>query len=179
LSSREATFGALVAAGPRAGGHAADYTFVFESVLEGYLLHYGEPQPEVPDDPDQRLLEGDLAYALGLARLAELRDLEAVAELADLISLCAQVHVEDRGEPDPGADSLPAVLWALCALAVGTGPWAGHAQVKVAVRSQRVDALARGLSEASARAQAAGIEAELNSALIAFREMGRAASRST
>ena len=179
MSSREPSFGALAAAGPRAGEQAADYTFVFESVLEGYLLHYGDPQLEGPDDPDQRLLEGDLAYALGLARLAELGDLEAVAELADLISFCAQSHVEDRGDADPAADSLPAVLWALCALAVGTGPWAGHAQVKEAVRSQRPGALALGLSEASARAGAAGIEAELNSALIAFREMGRAASRST
>ena len=39
------------------------------------------------DDPDLALLLGDQLYALGLSRLAALGDLEAVAELADLISL--------------------------------------------------------------------------------------------
>ena len=40
-------------------------------------------------DADLRLLAGDALYALGLSRLAEAGDLEAVAELADLISLSA------------------------------------------------------------------------------------------
>jgi hypothetical protein len=179
LTARQAAFGALAAAGPRAAERADDYTFVFESVLEGYLLHYGGPQLDGPDDPDLCLLEGDLAYALGLARLAELADLEAVAELADLISLCAQVHIEGRGDAEPGADSLPGVLWALTALAVGFGPWPGHAQVKEAVRSVDPEADARALAEARARAGTLGIEADLNSALIAFMPMVRAASRST
>ena len=43
-------------------------------------------------DPDLALLVGDQLYALGLARLAELGDLDAVAELADLISLLAQAQ---------------------------------------------------------------------------------------
>lgn len=178
MRAAEATFGDLVAAGPRVGARAADYSFVFESVLEGYLLHYGEPRLEL-DDPDQRLIEGDLAYALGLARLAEVGDLEAVSELADLISLCAQVHVEGRGEAEPGADSLPAALWALCALAVGTGHWAGHEQVKEAVRAHDPEATALALSEARERAAGAGIGDDLNTALIAFRQMAPAASRST
>jgi hypothetical protein len=172
---RDATFGAIVAAGPRAAAQAADYSFVFESVLEGYLLHYGEP-PDAPDDPDLRLLEGDLAYAVGLARLAEIGDLEAVFELADLISLCAQVHIEGRAR---GEDSLPAALWSLCALAVGTGSWPGHRTAKEAVRTGRSDAHVLALAEARDRAAAEGIEADLNSALIAFRPMARAGSRST
>jgi hypothetical protein len=175
LSSREATFGALVAAGPRAGEHTADYAFVFESVFEGYLLHYGGLRLEAPDDPDQRLLEGDLAYALGLARLAELGDLEAVSELADLISLCAQVHVEDRAGDEPVA----AALWALSALAVGAGPWPGHAAAKDAVRARTAGAGAEALEEARAKAVSLGIEDDLNSALIAFKAMVRAPSRST
>ena len=49
-------------------------------------------------DPDLRLLAGDHLYAFGLVRLASIGDLEAVDELADLISLCAQAHAaaDDR-----------------------------------------------------------------------------------
>ena len=53
-----------------------------------------------PDDPDLALLAGDRLYALGLARLAELGDLEAVAVLADVISRAAQAHAE--GDPARG-----------------------------------------------------------------------------
>ena len=49
-------------------------------------------------DADLRLLAGDALYALGLARLAELGDLPAVAELSDLISRSAQAHAEGRGD---------------------------------------------------------------------------------
>jgi hypothetical protein len=47
-------------------------------------------------DPDLRLLAGDTLYAQGLARLAQLRDIGAVAELADLISLCAWAEAAGR-----------------------------------------------------------------------------------
>ncbi len=70
--------------------------FVLEAVREGYELHYGEPRAFEGMDDDLRLLAGDALYALGLARLAETGDLEAVAELADLISACAQAHAENR-----------------------------------------------------------------------------------
>lgn len=70
--------------------------FVLEAVYEAYLLHYGEPRAFVGMDPDLRLLAGDTLYAKGLARLAELGDMEAVAELADLISLCAWVEAAGR-----------------------------------------------------------------------------------
>jgi hypothetical protein len=47
-------------------------------------------------DGDLRLLAGDALYALGLARLAERGDLEAVAVLSDLISATAQAQAEGR-----------------------------------------------------------------------------------
>jgi hypothetical protein len=49
-------------------------------------------------DDDLRLLAGDALYALGLSRLADGGDLEAVSELSDLISLTARTHAEGRGE---------------------------------------------------------------------------------
>jgi hypothetical protein len=71
--------------------------FVLEAVYEGYLLHYGAPRLFEGMDGDLSLLAGDALYALGLARLAELGDLPAVAELSDLISRSAQAHAEGRG----------------------------------------------------------------------------------
>jgi hypothetical protein len=59
-------------------------------------MHHGEPRAFSGMDADLRLLAGDALYALGLARLAESGDLEAVAALSDLISATAQAHVEDR-----------------------------------------------------------------------------------
>lgn len=70
--------------------------WVTEVVREGYLLHYGAPRAFDGMDEDLKLLGGDAMYALGLSRLAAGGDLEAVAELADLISLCAQAESEGR-----------------------------------------------------------------------------------
>ena len=70
--------------------------YVLEAVYEGYLLHYGEPRAFVDMDPDLRLLAGDTLYAQALERLAELGDMEAVGELADLISLCAWAEAAGR-----------------------------------------------------------------------------------
>jgi len=72
--------------------------FVLEAVYEGYLLHYEKPRAFEGMDEDTRLLAGDSLYALGLEELAAAGDLEAVAELADLISLCAFAHAEGRPE---------------------------------------------------------------------------------
>ena len=85
--------------------HVPDRAFVAEAVYEGYLMHYGKPRAFAGMDPDLRLLAGDALYALGLSRLAERGDVEAVAELADLISLCARAHGEGRPELAEG-------LWA-------------------------------------------------------------------
>jgi hypothetical protein len=99
------------AAGPALAGHAVsepgpgrfeeldaatERRFVLEAVHEGYLMHYGEPRAFAGMDDDMRLLAGDALYALGLSRLAEAGDLEAVAELSDLISRSAQAHAEGR-----------------------------------------------------------------------------------
>lgn len=76
----------------------ADRAFVMEAVYEGYLLHHGEPRVFGPMDPDLRLLAGDALYALGLARLAQAGDLDAVGELAELITLSARAEAEGRSE---------------------------------------------------------------------------------
>ena len=77
-------------------GRYAD--FVLDAVREGYEMHYGTPRAFAGMDDDLRLLAGDALYALGLSRLAQTGDLAAVAELADLISACAQAHAEGRPE---------------------------------------------------------------------------------
>lgn len=86
--------------GPRFAGVVEDPArlFVLETVLEGYLLHYGSPRAFEGMDDDLRLLAGDALYALGLERLAERGDLAAVAELADLISRSAQGQAEGRAD---------------------------------------------------------------------------------
>ena len=71
-----------------------DRLFVLEAVYEGYLLHYGSPRAFAGMDRDLRLLGGDSLYALGLRRLAEIGDLDAVAELSDLISAAARAQAE-------------------------------------------------------------------------------------
>jgi hypothetical protein len=84
-------------AGERYGG-GSTRAWVLEAVREGYELHYGTPRAFAGMDDDLRLLAGDALYAMGLSRLAETGDLDAVAELADLISACAQAQAENRPE---------------------------------------------------------------------------------
>jgi hypothetical protein len=83
--------------GARVAGRGPEYALVVETIREGYLQHYGEGRVARPEDPDLALLAGDRLYATGLARLAALGDVVAVAVLADLISRCAQAHAE--GDP--------------------------------------------------------------------------------
>jgi geranylgeranyl pyrophosphate synthase len=71
---------------------------VLEAVYECYLMHYGEPRAFAGMDADLRLLAGDALYALGLSRLAEGGDLEAVEVLSDLISATARAQAEGRAE---------------------------------------------------------------------------------
>jgi hypothetical protein len=82
-----------------------DRLFTIEAVHEGYLLHYGEPRALAGMDADLRLLAGDALYALGLSRVADRGDLEAVAELSDLITAAARAHAE--GHPDRAAALWP------------------------------------------------------------------------
>jgi hypothetical protein len=85
--------------------------FVLEAVYEGYLMHYGSPRAFAGMEADLRLLAGDALYALGLSRLADSGDLEAVAVLSDLISRSAQAQAEGRpADADALWDTLPPPL---------------------------------------------------------------------
>lgn len=81
---------------PRGEATGGEYALLFESIREGYLLHYERSRLLAGHDEDLALLGGDYLYALGLARLAAYDDAPAVALLADLISRCAQLHAEGR-----------------------------------------------------------------------------------
>jgi hypothetical protein len=117
------------ASGPRAAGRETDYELMLEMILEGSRLHYADPRFVHADDPDLALLLGDQLYALGLARLAALGDLEAVGELADVISLVAQAHAaSDSGLAD--------AIWQAGASAIGWGPGHGYAVAKSLARKQ-------------------------------------------
>src|SRR5437588_8238180 len=105
----------LAAAGPRAAGRADEYELLLEMILEGARLHYGPQRIVRTDDPDLALLVGDQLYALGLARLAALGDIEAVSELADVISGLARAHAEHN-------PSEACAIWERGAVAIGWGP---------------------------------------------------------
>lgn len=75
-----------------------------ETIYEGYLLHYGRPRLFSPADADTALLLGDYLYAHGLVRVAATGSVEAVHDLAELISLCAQARADGRaGEAEAWA----------------------------------------------------------------------------
>ena len=116
------------ARGPRAAGREAEYELLLEMILEGSLLHYGRPRVVVTDDRDLALLLGDQLYALGLSRLAELGDLEAVSELADVISLLSQAQLSQNLE-------LAAAIWDAGAVAVGWGATPEYEDAKALARS--------------------------------------------
>jgi hypothetical protein len=84
-----------------------------ETIYEGYLLHYGRPRLFEPADRDTALLLGDYLYAHGLVRIADVGSVEAVADLAELISLCAQLRADEA--PGDGA------VWAASAALLGEG----------------------------------------------------------
>jgi hypothetical protein len=150
-----AAFGALAAAGPRAADAPDDYLLLVEAIREGYLLHYGTPRLIEAGDPDLRLLAGDFLYALGLEQLAAHDDLAAVRELADLISLSAQMHAEGGdGEEAPGAKA----LWLAAATAVGTGASEAHQRAKAARRAGDAAATEMLVAAASEMAAGAGIQ---------------------
>jgi hypothetical protein len=89
------------------------YAVGLETIYEGYLLHYGRPRLFSPIDDDTALLLGDYLYAHGLVRVAEAGTVEAVADLAALISLCAQLRAD--GLPGDGE------AWAATASTLGRG----------------------------------------------------------
>jgi hypothetical protein len=136
----------IAAGGPRADGRGAEYELLIETIYEGYLLHYHLPRVVRAPERDLGLLAGDRLYALGLARLVRLGDVDAVAELADVIALSALAH---------GADNprLASAVWDAGARAVGWGPTAPHERAKALARAGSPDALAamRALAGAAPR----------------------------
>ena len=84
-----------------------------ETIYEGYLLHFGRSRLFAPADADTALLLGDYLYAHGLVRISATGSVDAVNDLAELISLCAQ------GQAD-GTDGDWAV-WAATASSLGAG----------------------------------------------------------
>jgi hypothetical protein len=89
------------------------YALGLETIYEGYLVHYGRSRLFEPTDEDTALLLGDYLYAHGLVRIAEVGSVEAVADLAELISLCAQLRADSA--PGDGA------AWAASAALLGAG----------------------------------------------------------
>ena len=89
----------------------ARYALGLETIYEGYLVHYGRPRLFAPPDDDTALLLGDYLYAHGVARISALQEVAAVADLAELISLCSQVRAEETD--GDGA------LWAATAALLG------------------------------------------------------------
>jgi hypothetical protein len=82
-------------------------------------LHYGTPRLFSPADGDTALLLGDYLYAHGLVRVAEAGTVEAVADLAALISRCAQLRADNL--PGDGEE------WAATASTLGGGDEAREA----------------------------------------------------
>ena len=89
------------------------YALGLETIYEGYLVHYGRPRLFAPADADTALLLGDYLYAHGLVRIAEVGSVEAVADLAELISLCAQLRADSAAGDG--------VAWAASAALLGAG----------------------------------------------------------
>jgi hypothetical protein len=97
-----------------------------EAIYEGYLLHYGRPRVVEAQEADVGVLAGDRLYAIGLERLVALGDADAVAELADTITLSALAQ-------GAGERELADAIWEAGARAVGWGPSEQHARAKALV----------------------------------------------
>jgi hypothetical protein len=162
-------FAPLVAAGESTREDLRGYELVVESIFEGYLLHYWRGRIVDAPDPDLRLLAGDHLYAFGLVRLGGIGDLDAVDELADLISLCAQAHASFDGQDVSVSPSqLTGALWGLSMLAVAGGSWPAQREAKQSARDGSGPVITKVLDAARQRANELGLGPRLEQALIAF-----------
>jgi hypothetical protein len=124
----------LAAEGPRAEGRREEYALLVEAIYEGYLLHYGSPRVVLAPEADVGVLAGDRLYAIGLERLVALGDTDAVAELADTITLSALAQ-------GGGHKALADAIWEAGARAVGWGSSAIHRRAKSLVLEGSEEAL--------------------------------------
>ena len=124
-----------------------------ETIYEGYLLHYCRSRLFSPPDEDVALLLGDALLAHGLVRIAATGSVEAVGDLAELLSLCAQARAD-------GLDGDGAAWAATCAL-LASG---GLADARAALRDERNPAPLERLAR-----QAVG-DARVDGALAAHRD---------
>ncbi len=133
----------------------ARYALGLESIYEGYLLHYGRPRLFAPADSDSAILLGDYLYAHGLVRVAAQGEVAVVADLAELVSLCAQLRAEER-EGDGAA-------WAGTVALLGTGDVrleTGRAALRLQDDPAPLQAVAELESGADAVAQALALHAD-------------------
>jgi hypothetical protein len=119
------------------------YALGLETIYEGYLVHYGRPRLFAPTDRDTAILLGDYLYAHGLVRVAEHEDVVAVANLAELISLCSLLQGEQKGGAGP--------LWAAHAALLAEG---GLDEARAALRDLDDPAPLLALARAAAGADA-------------------------
>ena len=118
------------------------YALGLETIYEGFLLHYGRPRLFAPDSGETALLLGDYLYAHGLVRVAECQNVVAVADLAELISLCAQLRADSAG--GEGA------AWAATAALLGRGPLRASREPVALARLVRETVVADALDHALA-----------------------------
>jgi hypothetical protein len=132
-----------------------DLALGVETIYEGYLLHYGRSRLFAPTDPDVALLLGDTLLAHGLVRVAETGALAAVADLAELLSLCAQARAEGaRGD---------AAAWAATACLLGRG---GLDEARAALRTGRDPEPLERLARTTAGDRAVGRALAAHDALV-------------
>jgi hypothetical protein len=103
----------------------------FETIYEGYLVHYGRPRLFAPADDHVAILLGDCLYAHGLVRIAATGDIDAVAALAELISACAALRAD-------GADG-DGEEWVAAARRLGGDPGPADVTRALAAHARRVD----------------------------------------
>jgi hypothetical protein len=119
------------------------YALGLETIYEGYLCHYGRPRLFAPADDELALLLGDYLYAHGLVHISAFGATAAVADLAELISLAAQVRAEGSGDDGP--------LWAATAALLGEDTLA---EARASLRLRRDPAALLELAESVTNSEA-------------------------